>query len=425
MLAVHRHLFRCGRTLFSAKLKNPILINGAIGKNLIARRAVIDSTSRLEVDSNVVPRVRKGVGIWFLSVAGATFVTVVFGGVTRLTRSGLSMVDWRFFKEFPPRNEEKWLEEFEMYKKYPEYQLANHGMTLEEFKKIWYMEYSHRSIARLTGLIGFLPFFYFWIRNELPVAIVLKALTLNSLILGQGFLGWYMVKSGLDHETAIKYSHPHVSHYRLAAHLGLALTVFSLSIRNGLHYLLKPDKVNFDKRREGLFNIFFSFLIQVMVTGAHSFLRRSLVGISGLVFLTAVSGAFVAGLDAGLVYNSFPKMADRWFPSDYFAKFPFYRNFLENPSATQFNHRLLAELSVASALGVWLFTRKMILPPRAKLAIRCFAIVACTQLSLGVATLLLYVPKPLAALHQAGSLGLLSSVLWAVHETKLLRFVPK
>lgn len=99
------------------------MINGTIGKNVIVRKAVLDSTSRLEVDGNVVPRVRRGVGIWFLSVAGATFVTVVFGGVTRLTRSGLSMVDWRFFKEFPPRNEEKWLEEFEMYKKYPEYQL--------------------------------------------------------------------------------------------------------------------------------------------------------------------------------------------------------------------------------------------------------------------------------------------------------------
>lgn len=161
------------------------------------------------------------------------------------------------------------------------------------------------------------------------------------------------------------------------------------------------------------------------ITARHLFFRKSLVGLTGLIFVTAISGAFVAGLEAGLVYNSWPKMADRWIPSDIDAKDPWYANITENPTTAQFDHRLLAHTVVLSVLGLWLYSRRLNLPPRSRLAMNVFLGAAVAQVTLGVVTLLTYVPKHLASLHQAGALGLLSSAIWATHESKLFRLIPK
>lgn len=232
-----------------------------------------------------------------------------------------------------------------------------------------------------------------------------------------------MVKSGLQEDIAKKYSHPHVSHYRLAAHLGTAMTLFIVTLWNGFYYLITPGKVSYFSKELDINLILYHF--QVPVTALHSKFRKHLHSVAGLIFLTAISGAFVAGLDAGLVYNSWPKMADRWFPSDYWAKIPPWINLTENPVATQFNHRHLAEFTVLAILGLWVYSRRINLPPRARVACNVMALAALGQLTLGVVTLLNYVPTYLASMHQAGALGLLTTAVWTMHETKLLRVIPK
>lgn len=153
--------------------------------------------------------------------------------------------------------------------------------------------------------------------------------------------------------------------------------------------------------------------------------RRFAHGTKGLIFLTAMSGALVAGLDAGLVYNSFPKMADRWIPSDIIAMSPIWKNFTENTTTVQFDHRLLGELVFCAVTGCWLYSQKLPLNRRMRLAVNCLMVVALVQVGMGVATLLLYVPKPLAASHQAGALTLLSTAVWLTHELKLVKKIVK
>jgi len=342
----------------------------------------------------------KQVGYWLAGVCGLTATTVMLGGYTRLTKSGLSMVDWHPFNEFPPKGQIQWVKEFEKYKQYPEFKLRNASISLDEFKWIWYMEYVHRTFGRLIGLSFFLPAAYFSYKGYLKGRVKHVVGLLGGLILFQGGLGWYMVKSGLEEKPA-EYAEPRVSHLRLASHLGTAFLFFSATALTAMHHLIPSQPLAASNK---LLN-----------------LKRCAYCLTGAIFTTALSGALVAGMEAGLTYNSWPKMADRWIPTDLFAKSPVWRNFWANSTTVQFDHRWLGQLTFLLASGTWLYTRSLPLTPRLRWASNLVMMLACFQLSLGVSTLLLYVPKNLAATHQSGALALLTSSLWLSHELKLVR----
>ncbi|XP_072335780.1 heme A synthase COX15 isoform X1 [Scyliorhinus torazame] len=363
------------------------------------RSVVTKVSGATSVPNAVTDRI---VGKWMIVCSGTVVGAVVLGGVTRLTESGLSMVDWHLIKEMkPPSSRAEWEAEFQKYQQFPEFKILNHDMTLNEFKFIWHMEYSHRMWGRAVGLAYILPAIYFWRKGWLSRSLKLRVVGLCGFVCFQGLLGWYMVKSGLE-EKKDSHDIPRVSQYRLAAHLGSALVLYCASLWTGLSLLLPPS--------------------QMSNTGRMLLLRRFARGTGGLVFITALSGAFVAGLDAGLVYNSFPKMGERWVPDDLFAFSPALRNFFENPTTVQFDHRVLGIASVTAVTVLYALSRRMPMPRRTKMAISSLLAVVYMQAALGISTLLLHVPTPLAATHQSGSLVLLSLSLWLIHE---LRRLPK
>jgi cytochrome c oxidase assembly protein subunit 15 len=217
----------------------------------------------------------------------------------------------------------------------------------------------------------------------------------------QGVIGWLMVKSGLE-EKQDPHAMPRVSQYRSAAHLGAAFMLYSLFLYQGLSHVLLPNQL--------------ANVIQI------SRLRKYAHGVMTLIFITSLSGAFVAGLDAGLVYNTWPKMADRWVPTDILTMSPKWKNFFENATTVQFNHRHLAEFTGVSILGLWWLCRKSPLPHRTRLIANAVGAMALVQVGLGIGTLLMYVPVWLATTHQAGALSLLTLSVWLTHE---LRRMPK
>eukprot|EP00043_Microstomoeca_roanoka_P007315 m.70454 g.70454 ORF g.70454 m.70454 type:complete len:443 (+) comp13777_c1_seq2:246-1574(+) len=344
---------------------------------------------------------QRSVGLWMLGTTGLIFGAVVLGGVTRLTESGLSMVKWHPVKGIrPPVTEEEWMEEFECYKAYPEYKYSN-GMTLEDFKRIFYMEYAHRMWGRLIGVVFILPAAYFWARGRIAPQYKKAVLAIGGLLGFQGVLGWLMVKSGLDHDPEGKHV-PRVSQYRLAAHLGSAFVLYVATLWTGLSHIL-PER-SFKETPKGLYS-----------------LKRWAHGVAGLIFITAMSGAFVAGLDAGLVYNEFPLMGGRWIPTDLLALSPAWANIFDNPTTAQFDHRILGVSTGVAVLALWLKGRKLPLHSRAQVALTAMLGMVAVQITLGISTLLYFVPTPLAATHQAGSLTLLTFAVWFMHELRRLR----
>ena len=368
-------------------------------KNFVASQSTV--TVKTTVGQNRV------IGLWLAGCTGMVAGAVVLGGVTRLTESGLSMVDWRLFKDMMlPKNEQEWIEEFERYKQFPEWKYLNKDreMSLNDFKFIFFMEWFHRLWGRAIGLAFFLPAGYFWHKGYLNSGMK-KRLGVFGLLLGfQGFLGWYMVKSGLQ-EPAKQTDVPRVSQYRLAAHLGSAILLFTGFLWSSITHLLpnSPNQVAMEAKA-----------LRKVTMRAH--------GLMSLIFCTALAGAFVAGLDAGLVYNSFPKMADRWIPEDLFTIEPKWKNFFENPTMVQFQHRILGTSTLAAICLYAFSVRGVPLNPRARLALKCLVGMGWTQVALGISTLLLYVPVSLAALHQSGSLALLSFAIWFANE---LKRIPK
>ncbi|XP_075921030.1 heme A synthase COX15-like [Petromyzon marinus] len=352
-------------------------------------------------------RVDRIVGGWLLVCSGTVVGAVALGGLTRLTESGLSMVEWSLIKEMkPPRSQSEWEDEFAKYQQYPEYKVLNRDMTLSQFKLIWFMEFTHRMWGRGVGLCYLLPAAAFWARGWLSGPMKRRVVGMGALVCCQGLLGWYMVKSGL-HEVEGASHVPRVSQYRLAAHLGTALILYSASLWNGLSLLLPPAAER-------------AASVSMVTVRSLSRFRLCALGTTGLVFLTALSGAFVAGLDAGLVYNSYPKMADRWVPSDLLDLDPWWRNPFENPTTAQFNHRLLGTLTVAVVTALFVAGRRLPLPRRPRLLLTGVLGMVAVQVSLGITTLLLFVPTALAAAHQSGSLALLTLTLWLTKELKRL-----
>ena len=327
------------------------------------------------------------IAAWLLVLSAMVFAMVVLGGVTRLTQSGLSMVDWRPLTGWlPPMNDVEWNAVFERYRQFPEYKELNFGMALPEFKSIFWLEYLHRLWGRLMGVVFLLPFAFFLIRGWVGSRLIPRLVIIFVLGGLQGVLGWYMVQSGLVLE-------PDVSQYRLTAHLAAALLIYGYMLWVALG-LLGAGRLE-DVRQ---------------VAG-----RRFAIVITCWITLTIMSGGFVAGLDAGLIHNSFPLMEGAVFPPGLMAESPWYINFFENLTTVQFDHRLFAESLILLILVFWLTMRRD-LCGRRRLLLDGLALMALIQLSLGIATLLLLVPVSLAAIHQAGAFVLFTLSLWLVRE---------
>jgi cytochrome c oxidase assembly protein subunit 15 len=331
------------------------------------------------------------VALWLFACAAMILLMVVIGGITRLTESGLSITEWKPLTGIvPPLTQAEWEESFALYRQIPEYQLLNSGMSLAEYKSIYWWEFIHRLWGRLIGIAFAVPLAIFLLRRRIGrrLAPWLGLLLLLGVL--QGALGWYMVASGLSERTD-------VSQYRLAAHFGLAVALYAAVLWTALT-LVRPAP---DRAHEG------------------ARLRPWLIAALGLVGVTMIAGAFVAGLNAGFVYNEVPWMGERLVPPDYnHGGAPFWANAFENPAAAQFHHRLLAVASLAAVLGLWWRGLRLRLPHAARRALGAFALTAVAQVGLGIMTLLLVVPISLAALHQAGALILLSFGLWALLELR-------
>ncbi len=330
---------------------------------------------------------RRQVAAWLLICCIMIFAMVILGGVTRLTGSGLSMVEWDpIFGVVPPLDQQAWESVFAKYQQSPEYREINVGMDLEGFKYIYWFEFSHRLLGRSIGTVFLLPFLYFLWRGKLTARLVPRlafAFVLGGL---QGLLGWYMVKSGLV-------DNPHVSQYRLTAHLGLALVIYA--------YLLWL-----------LYDLLFE---HSDAPGNPPRLRAAAKFLLGLVAVTIASGGFVAGLKAGHAYNTFPKMGDQWLPPAGWMLEPGWRNLFENIATVQFDHRVLALTTFTAILLFWLSALRQPLTPSARTASHLLMLMAAIQIALGISTLLLHVPVALAATHQAGALGLLTLALLVHH----------
>jgi cytochrome c oxidase assembly protein subunit 15 len=328
--------------------------------------------------------------IWLLLCCALIFAMVVLGGVTRLTGSGLSMVEWDpIFGIVPPLSEADWEDVFQKYRRSPEYREVNLGMDLGDFKTIYYFEYAHRVLGRVIGMAFVLPFLYFWARGWIGRGMAAKLMLV--LLLGglQGLLGWYMVMSGLVED-------PRVSHYRLTTHLLLAFLICGYMFWVALD-LLYPRALAGPNLRG---------------------LRRLALAVSGLIAITVASGGLVAGLDAGLRYNTFPLMGGQVLPPDLLVREPTYRNFLDNETTVQFDHRILATFALIAIVTLWLHARRQNLWPRARLAFHCLLAAIVVQVTLGISTLLLVVPVALASAHQAGALALFTLALFVNHELR-------
>lgn len=326
---------------------------------------------------------------WLFLCCAFILLMVIIGGLTRLTGSGLSMVQWApLLGWIPPMGEADWQEQFAYYQRSPEFMKVNWEMTLEGFKSIFWLEYIHRLIGRLTGLVFLLPFLYFLVRRRLDRPLAWQFALM--FILGglQGGMGWYMVVSGLVDD-------PRVSPYRLTAHLAIAVLLYAymLWVALGLYFgerAIRP------------------------ATPHHGF-RRLAALLTGLIFVTILSGGFVAGLDAGMAYNTFPLMNDAWIPEGIFLMEPLYLNFFENLATVQWDHRLLATLVFCAVCAFWWFARRHPLANAAGVARHLLLGMVVVQLLLGITTLLWMVPTPLASAHQTGAVVLFTIALFITH----------
>ena len=321
---------------------------------------------------------------------------IVLGGVTRLTESGLSIVDWRPISGvLPPMNDAAWLQSFADYQQFPEYQAFNSSMDLAAFKRIYWFEYAHRMLGRLIGLVFLVPFIGFLSARVLPRSLIVKLWVAFLLGALQGGLGWYMVQSGL-------LSNPHVSQYRLTAHLLLAMVIYGFLLWLAIDLVTAKTARAMDARPGWITACWIAIVLLCMVA----------------------SGGFVAGTHAGFVYNTFPTMNGEWWPAEILSLTPIWRNFFENVVAIQFVHRTLALLVAVSIVGFWLQILRCDGGPRMRVAAHILAGALVVQLSLGVATLLLRVPVWLGALHQAGAVVLFSAAIYALYARRHSEYRP-
>ncbi|WP_239017340.1 COX15/CtaA family protein [Seongchinamella sediminis] len=324
------------------------------------------------------------VAAWLLLCAAVIFGMITLGGVTRLTGSGLSMVEWKpLMGVIPPIGEEAWQETFDKYKQFPEYQKVNRGMDLDGFKSIFMYEYLHRVLGRLIGVLFFVPMVFFAMKGRVRAGVMPRLWILFALGGLQGLLGWYMVKSGLV-------DNPRVSQYRLTAHLGLAVIIYAYMLWVAFDLLFRSR------------------------SGAHPRAGFSRVLVV-LVYLMILSGGLVAGIRAGFAYNTWPLMGTSFVPAGLYAMEPAWLAMFEDITTVQFNHRIFAYLLFGIIhLFAWLAWRDG-LDGRGRVAMGLLLAALWLQVVMGISTLLLHVPVWLAAAHQAGAVALLSAALFASH----------
>ena len=330
---------------------------------------------------------RHRIAAWLFLCASLVLVMVVVGGITRLTHSGLSIVEWQpLVGTLPPLSHADWETLFAKYRETPEFRLVNFDIDLAGFQRIFWWEWIHRLLGRLIGVVFLLPFLWFLLRGRLERPLAWKLAGVFLLGALQGALGWYMVASGLVDD-------PRVSHFRLTAHLGVALAIFAAELWIALG-LLAPTA-------------------RARVAPA---LARSAHALAALVFVMALSGGFVAGLRAGYAYNTFPLMNGHVIPPEILMLDPWWKNFLYNMATVQFVHRALAWLLLALVPLLWWRALAAPLAPRQRLACHVLFATLALQAALGIATLVTAVPVSLGAAHQGGAVLLLGAAIWAAHE---------
>ena len=329
----------------------------------------------------------KSVIYWLLTGCLLIFIMVVVGGITRLTHSGLSISNYKLISgTIPPMNEIEWQEAFDLYKQYPEYQKINSDFNLQDFKEIYFWEWIHRVIGRFIGVVFIIPFVYFLLKKQLTKATIKKSILLLFLGAFQGFLGWYMVKSGLVER-------PDVSHNRLALHLTTAFITFSFALWIALD-------IKFPKQKE-------------VNTSLRNLIRVTFL----LLIIQIIWGAFVAGLDAGFIHNTWPLMNDGKLIHEtvYIEQNPIWRNFIEGKSGVQFIHRYLAYIVVALILFIWFKAKKQTISSFQKSLLKSLLVIVLLQFILGVFTLIYQVPVILGVLHQVVAFFLLAVMTITLH----------
>lgn len=343
---------------------------------------------------------RKAIIIWLLSGCFLIAAMVVIGGITRLTGSGLSITEWKLVRgTIPPLNEQQWNEEFENYKQIPQYQLLNYHYTLEDFKKIFFWEYLHRLLGRVIGMVFFIPFVFFWFKKQFDKVLLKKVLFLFLLGGLQGFLGWFMVKSGLSDRTS-------VSHYRLAIHLMAAFITFGFTFSVALD-IIYPQRQSHNAQLKKLYRL--SWITMLVLT------------------LQIIYGAFVAGLKAGRIFNSWPKMDEQWVSSSvtYSLSNNGFTALFDNMAVVQFVHRYVAYTVVIMFIILFYKARKYHAEHTCKLlssekisAVALLPVAVFCQFTIGVCTLLYGVPVWLGVLHQIIAFCLFALMVFILHRFK-------
>ncbi len=344
---------------------------------------------------------RPGMRLWLIVLLALMLLTVVIGGMTRLTDSGLSITEWKPVTGVtPPFNESHWQAEFDKYRQTAEFNIQNSRMTMSEFKTIYWWEWSHRQLGRLVGIVWMAGFAWFAVRGELTGRRLRRLVAVGALVVVQGAVGWWMVKSGLTGSAL------DVAPYRLAVHLGLAFAVAGLTFweilllgREG-HELLQARR----SRDPGL--------------------ERAAGWLIALLFLQLLAGAIVAGNDAGQGFPTWPLMNGEIFPSNSFDYDPWLVNFVSNPSLAHFNHRILGYLIAAAAAALWLLSRASG-ARSTKAAFNWMAAIALAQTALGIATALAAAAPAAAIVHQFAAVALFHAVLWARFEARYPRLTAR
>lgn len=340
---------------------------------------------------------QRAVALWLWSGAGLILLMTIIGGITRLTGSGLSMTDWNLVLGIiPPTDSAGWMNAFEQYKQFPEYQQLTSGMTLSEFKEIYSWEYLHRLTGRLTGMVFLVPFLWFWYRGYFDRAQITRLSVLFLLGATQGAMGWVMVKSGLV-------DLPYVSHYRLALHLVLSFLLFGFCVWLAL---------DLNERRGAKENI-----REENAAGFFSWMY----GIAGVLLLQVVWGAFVAGLKAGYIYNTFPLMNESLMPVNAWAMEPLLLNLFENPGVVQWSHRVIGTVLVLTVILFWIRVATYNIHRAVQYRVFALMVLVFVQFLLGVFTLVTHVPIALAVAHQVMALMIWGSWIELYHRLKRKR----
>ena len=328
---------------------------------------------------------------WLLASAAAVVLAVAIGGITRLTESGLSITEWRPVSGvLPPTSAVEWDAAYQSYLAIPEAQTVHRGITLGQFQALFWWEWVHRLLARLVGLVLAVPYFLLLARGEIRTTHRWRLLLLPILALAQGALGWYMVKSGLSVRQD-------VSPYRLTAHLGMALVIYVVCVWTAMELKPPPSVRDVTPR----------------------LLRLGIIVALCLSMITILSGGFVAGLDAGRVYNTFPLMGGQVVPPGYLLPGAGWRNAFENPAAAQFHHRVLALTTATLLLILAALGRHPVVSTAIRRATTFGGVLVLVQVGLGIATLLLRVPVALGVLHQVTALAVMTAMLVAVHGSRM------